>query len=262
MFWRTDPSAGDCVVRATSCWLLLALAGCSESLPPLPEVSLETFATADQSRVRSAYDRANANPLSPAAVEGLGKTLFAHGRPESAAACFERCLALDPQGFACAYLLGVARSDQGLLVEARAAFERAEGIQWRDIPTSVRLVDLLTQAGELERAREILERVLRMEPSSAAANYRLGTILPDDPDRAIRHLEAAVRTAPGYRDALRSLAAALRQAGRTAEAAEVDARFEQADPAPRRYYQDPLVDALEALRPAGPESESSFPDGQ
>ncbi len=228
---------------------IVAAGGCSDSLPPIPNV--EGLPPAAQAQIRSANGRATASPLSASASESLGSTLFAHGFLEASVLCFERCLGLDPQGMDCAYLLGVAQSELGQFAAARDAFEAAESIRWRDIPTSLRLADLLERDGESERAVEILERVLRMEPSSAAAHYRLGRIAADDPARAIPHFEAALSSVPEHPDVLRALASALREVGRESDADEVEARVQGAGTAGGPEFQDPRLDAIAAIRSEG-----------
>ena len=242
-------------VRSPRVWLALAAAGllawgCSDApLPPLPEPSYEGLATPVRAQLREAWSKAAAQPTNPLAVGDLGRTLYAYGSLQAAAACFARCRILDPGAFRWAYLLGVTRADLGESAAARQAFAEASSIRPSDLPTAIRLADLLEREGDAGGARDILQSALREAPGSAAVRYRLGRLLVLlETDVAMEHLEAALDIEPDYREAIYALAGAYRLQGEHDASARLLEQYEKADPAPRRHYADPIVDSLASIR--------------
>ncbi len=227
----------------------LALA-CSESkLAPLPHPVLDEFAAPVQRQLRKALQEAQANPTSAAKVGELGRILFAYGQYQGAAQCFERSRALEPRQFAWAYLLGAARGELGESAAAIAALRVAASLRPADLATSLRLADQLERSGQTDQARAALRTALASSPGAAAAHFRLGRLelglaLP----AARSHLEKALELDPDFREARYALSHAYRRAGRHAEATRQLDLYEQLDPRPRRHYDDPLIDGLEAIR--------------
>ena len=249
-----------CVRAALIACAIFAWGCSSASLPPLPEAAYEGFAGPVQAQLRSAWTKAAAGPGSTLAVGDFGRMLYAYGQFEAAEACFARCRLLDPGAFRWAYLLGVTRAALGRSEAAMQAFKEAASIRPTDLPTAVRHADLLEQAGDEAAARGILESALRDSPESAAAHYRLGRILvPVETDIAIQHLGVALEVEPDYREALYALAGAYRLQGGQDEAARLLQLYAKADPAPRRHYEDPLVDALDSIRARS--AQVAFNDG-
>ena len=209
---------------------------------------MDGFAPAVQEQMRSATATAGEHAGDAAAVGQLGRILYTYGQFQTARDCFQRARALAPDRFGWAYLLGVAEAQLGRLDAARVAFEAAAAIRPADLPTALRLADLLERAGDYAGSREILETVLGRVPGSAATHYRLGRLAAGNSALAIEHLEAALAIEPQYREALYALASAYRQEGRHEDAAEQIARYERTDPTPRRHYSDPLIDAMDSIR--------------
>lgn len=234
-----------CLALVSAAWT----AGCTDSdLPALPQPVVDGFAPAVQEQIQAAAARASEHSREAAAVGRLGRILYTYGQYQAARDCFLRSRALDPDRFEWAYLLGVVESDLGRFDEARSAFEAAAGMRPADLPTGLRLADLLERAGDYERSREVLEVVLERVPRSAATRYRLGRLAAGTGAAAIQHLEAALEIEPDYREALYALASRYRLEGRHEEAAEQMERYEQTDPTPRRHYEDPLIDAMDSIR--------------
>ncbi len=239
---------GD-AARVATLLISLVLAGCSDrSLPPLPEPDLAGFAEAVQEQLRSARASAAASENDADSVGRYGRVLYAYGQHRAAAEAFERCRRLEPEEFDWIYLLGVVRADLGQFEHARALFETAAAIRPADLPTAVRLADLLEQAGESGPAQRILGDAQSAGADAAGLHYRLGRLAGADPELAARHLETALRAEPDYREAMYALATAYRALGREAEASEQLARYADANPAPRRHYADPLLDAMDSIR--------------
>lgn len=251
-------SAGLCAVMAA-----LALS-CSQSesvLEPLPDLVLDGFASTVQEQLAATHARAVADQDSTSAVGQLGRELYVFGQLRGAAQCFARNRALDPSSFEWAYLLGVAHADLGDSDAALAALREASSLRSRDLPTALRLADLLEQSGELGQAREILQSAASFAPSSAAVHYRLGRLeSASDLGAARTHLERAVNLEPEYREARYALANAYRLAGRVDEAAKQLDLYRELDPTPRRHYADPLLDALNSIKTGS--SQKAFNRGQ
>ena len=246
---RRQPAPDRLACLAILLPAILAL-GCSNgSLPPIPEPSLDGFAVAVQDQLRSARADSEADPLGAETVGRLGRVLYAYGQYRAAAESFERCRSLEPDAFQWAYLLGVARAEVGQVDEARASFEEAAGMRPGDLPTALRLADLLERSGDAIRAQTILDDALRRSPGIAAVHYRLGRLAAtDSPSLAVEHLHAALEIEPDYREALYALASAFRSLGRDSEASEQLSLYEETDPTPRRHYADPLLEAMDSIR--------------
>ena len=242
---------GLAAVACVCAGAILQCACSDSSLPPVPDPVLDGFALTVRDQIRSAAERAQAEPDSAAAVGALGRVLYAYGQNEAAAACFERCQRLEPKAFEWSYLLAVARADSGQTEAAMAAFEAAAAARPNDLPTAIRRADLLERSGDPSAAANALQRALQLAPESAAVRYRLGRLASAQGDRsAIRHFEAALAIEADYREAIYALALELRLAGREAEAAKQLERYESAGTTLRRHYEDPLVDAMDSIRSA------------
>ncbi len=252
-------------VRRLACLFVLVSAvlafGCADSaLPPLPQPVLDGLAPAVREQMKTAGAKAERHSGEASAVGQLGRILYAYGQSQAARDCFVRCRGLDPDRFDWAYLLGVVEAGLGRFDEARAAFEAAAAMRPADLPTALRLADLLERSGDHAESREVLENVLGKAPTSAATHYRLGRLAAaENSGKAIEHLEAALEIEPDYREALYALASAYRLEGRHEEAAERIARYEQTDPTPRRHYADPLIDAMNSIRARS--AQDSFSEG-
>jgi Flp pilus assembly protein TadD/peroxiredoxin len=109
--------------------------------------------------------------------------------------------------------------DQGLETAAIVAFERAAQAS-PSAATLYRLGTLLAKSGEVPRARAAFERALGLQPDLAEANNDLGALLAQggEIDRAIERFRAALASMPDYPDALNNLGYALLLTGREAEA--------------------------------------------
>ena len=187
------PQGGGPARYLASLWAFLALGCADSSMPPLPQPVLDGFAPAVQAQLKAARARADDYPDQASAVGQMGRILYAYGQFRAARDCFLRCRGLDPDRFEWAYLLGVVESGLGRFVEARAAFEAAAAMRPVDLPTALRLADLLEHSGGHAGSRVILEDVLRRSSGTAAAHYRLGRLAAaEGSSEAIDHFEAAL----------------------------------------------------------------------
>ena len=229
-------------------------------LPPLPEFAVESFAEPVKVQLEAARASAETAPLDAGTVGDLGKALYAYGQQQPAALCFERCRILEPEVFEWAYLLAVVLADLGQLAAADAAFGEAEAMRPRDLPTVLRRADLAERSGNAVVARALLDAALQIDPESSAVRFRMGRLAgAENASAAVEHLRAALAVEPDYREALYALAGAYRALGRDSDADRQLALYEETDPSPRRHYQDPLIDALDAIR--GGTVQEVFNDG-
>lgn len=228
---------------------LAAACGSSTPVPPLPVPTLDDYSPAVKDQLRSVLDRAAADPGNAALAGAWGRALYAYGLYEAAEQSFARARALAPKSFEWAYLLGVVRSDRGRFPEAEEALRAAAAIRPDDLPTSLRLADLLEKSGDEQQALRILEAVRQRAPAAAAVYYRLGRLYaPRDRAQASVYLEQALGIEPDYREARYLLANTYTLEGRSDDAKKQLELFEQTDTTPRRHYQDPLLDALVELK--------------
>ncbi len=205
-------------------------------------------------------DKAQAEPDNASPAGDWGRVLYAYGLYEAAAQAFARARAIEPQTFQWAYFLGAVQSDRGLFREAEKALRGAAALLPNDLPTSLRLADLLEKSGDEQQAVRILEAVLQRTPTVAAVHYRLGRLYAlSDRAKSSAYLEQTLRIDPDYREAHYLLANAYTLAGRVEDARRHLDLFEQADPLPRRHYADPLLDGLDAIK--AHDAHTLFADG-
>ena len=129
--------------------LVLALAlltdalAAAQSLPPLPQLPLDTYEPAIREPISGAYDAVLAKPGDAARNGILGMVLYAHEQYEYAAPCFERAHALDPGEGRWAYYLG--RAQFYLARYDRAVASLGETLRLRPgyLPAEVRLAQAL-----------------------------------------------------------------------------------------------------------------------
>jgi len=150
----------------------------------------------------------------------LGNALRACGRPEEAAACHRRAIAINP-GYAEAHNnLGSALRDLGRLEEAVASYRRAVEISADFAMAQGNLGSALRSLGRFDQAVECHRRAVEIQPEFAGAHHLLGDALLDLGrfDEAVASYRCALALKPDFAEAYNSLGIALRQQNRTAEA--------------------------------------------
>jgi tetratricopeptide (TPR) repeat protein len=147
----------------------------------------------DRDRARADLEKAVAlNPRLAGAHARLGELLLAEGESAKARTAFLQELALDPDEFTSNLNMAVLAKEDQLYPEARRYLERALKTRPDDPGVRYQLstVDLAT--GNLEQARQTLERLITEAPEFAEAHatlatvyYRLNRSMDGDRERAI-----------------------------------------------------------------------------
>jgi arylsulfatase A-like enzyme/tetratricopeptide (TPR) repeat protein len=143
-------------------------------------------------------------------------------------------LAAIPNDPVALYYLGLRKAQQGLHREALASFTHARERGYDSPELSWRMSLSHAALDEFDRARSILEEVLRAHPSYAPAHYTLGTcaLAQGKPEDAKRHFEKAVALEPGLLPARLDLARTRRTLGDdAAESVELVRTVLASDPA-------------------------------
>ena len=120
----------------------------------------------------STLERQPLEPAAVAKAFGeLGAHLAAIGLYESAADCFETAKRADPTSFRWPYFLGVARQDDSKLAEAADAYTEAIRLQPGNLAARLHRIDALIELDRVDEAASDLSQVegLDPQPSSRAA---------------------------------------------------------------------------------------------
>ena len=244
--------------------LSAALGACSEPEPEPrpaswtpPEVMLEgadhavrEAVTRQRDLVHRLAGRADVNPRRLArAIGRLGMVHLAHEHAEAAVACFEEA-SRSAGDFEWWYLLGLARLRAGDAEGSVLAWEEALRIRATDTATLTRLGLRALEAGDLERAEELLDAAIEHDPPPAAALAGRGrlALLRDRPQSACTAFERALAWDPTADDARYGLASCLDRLGRSEEAH----RHRESLPSQALYHRrarlvDPLSEEVDDL---------------
>ncbi|MEM1249617.1 MAG: tetratricopeptide repeat protein [Acidobacteriota bacterium] len=121
--------------------------------------------------------------------------------------------------------LGRLSLSEGLLDVAEERFREAVAIDPESAAAHRSLAGVLQQSGRIDDALVSLERAIELEPDRAGVRYGAAQLLMNHPDprgdrleRAIGHLQGALRQAPDFVPGLLDLANAQSRAGRAEEA--------------------------------------------
>lgn len=231
---------------------LLSLPAAAEK--SLPEIDLSRLEPQVQSRLRSAHrtllaalDEEASSAVERAQLLGATGELFqANGVMEFAIACYREASELTPDAFRWRYLLGVAAQESGSFDEAAEHFRRALELRSDDAPARLRLARVELARGDLAAARKLLLKLTDEEGVAAAAHADLATIAEatHELDGAIEHYRAALDKQPQAAQLYYPLAAAVRRAGKVAQAQKLAAR---ASPSARIRFVDPIVEEVSSL---------------
>ena len=230
------------------CLLAAHLAARGQTRADLPAIAFEKFGPGIREQVRRADEEARRSPRDAGRIGRLGMTLHAYDEFENAAACYAIARKAAPGEFQWIYLYGAAQASAGNAAEAVAALREALRLRPEDAPASLRLAELLFQAGERAESRQLYEAVIAKRPDIAAAHYGLGRVraAERDPAAAAVHFLKACELSPSYGAAHYALAMAYRDLGRREESAAALARYQQFRLI-RPVTPDPLLQAVAAL---------------
>jgi tetratricopeptide (TPR) repeat protein len=208
--------------------LLLALAFVapvsvqSQSLPPLPQLPLDTYEPAIREPISEAYDDARERPHDAARNGILGMVLYAHEQYEFAEPCLERAHALDPGEGRWAYYLGRAQFYLARYDRAEASLREALRRRPGYLPARVVLAQCLLDAGRLDESLTLYRALEAQRPDAAEVHYGLGRIHAAQGDlaAAVDHYHKACDLHPGFGAAHFALARAYRDLGEKEKARE------------------------------------------
>jgi tetratricopeptide (TPR) repeat protein len=244
------------VIALFVCFVLPASVGSqAQSLPDLPHLVFDNFATEIREQLRKAYAIAQERPRDAEAVGRLGMTLHTYEEHVFAAVCYERARRLAPEEFRWVYYFAIDQAALGKHTEAIDAFKEALRQRPDYLPAQLRLADSLLAAGQLGESRQLYETITKKNPGVAHAHYGLGRIkaATGEPAAAVTHYRKAVELFQEYGAAHYALGLALRDLGQTGIAQEHLA-LSQKHKLTRPRVEDPLLDAIAELNVAGAET--------
>jgi tetratricopeptide (TPR) repeat protein len=174
----------------------------------------------------------------------LGKLLMAGKYPDVAERCFQNAQLLAPNDFRWPYYLGHLSITKGELTRAVERFEHVLRLRPADVATLVWLGYVHIELGRPEAAEPVLTRARALGPDTAAVLYQLGRASLAKPDyaTAVRHLEEALRLNPAATVIHYPLAMAYRGLGDLEKArSHLDQARDPAGPTAPVTVSDPLM---------------------
>ncbi len=232
---------------AATALLLAALTCCAGGAPEIPLPDLDGLEAQVARRIEEFAAATRRQRHSAAAWGDLGRVLDAHGFLEEAVQCYRQALAIEPDGFPWTYHLAVvldlAAGDPDEIVQLfLEAGERRPNYP----PLWYRLGETESRRGDHGAARRQMEKVVELDPGSAAGHRGLGQQLLalGEAEAARLELERAVSLDLGDGAAWAALAQARRLAGDPDRAREAAARSARTKP---RSLPDPLRSEVSEL---------------
>jgi len=231
----------------------LALAGAAAlagmTTQPVPRLELSGMEPAVRQQIEAAYRSvATAQTLpAPAAAASFGEAgqiFLLYSLSEAALPCFENATGLAPQDFRWAYFAGIAARLRGQLDRARDRLQRAMALQSPLPAALVRLGEVEILRADLEAANRAYTAALAFPGTAAAAHFGLGrlALLRGDARLAAEHFEATLAAQPTASVVHSQLAIAYRRLGQLDKAAAQAAAH--GDGIVR--FADPLMSQLDA----------------
>ncbi len=183
-------------------------------------------------------------PELAAAIGDLGRHYHAYDLTTDAEICYREALRLDPSS-EWLYYLGFLDQVRGELERASASYRQVLGHEPDDLPTRLRLADILTQLGQRDEAERLYREVLDGRGADAAAHRGLGRLAADAGRhrQAIDHFERALESQPAATSLHYQLSLAYRAVGDEQAAALHIERSGNGQPS----FADPRVAELDRL---------------
>ena len=183
-------------------------------LEALPRPDLTTAEATVAARVMELMEAVRRSPASGPAWGRLAISLDVHDFKPEAVSCYRKAAELTPGELRWSYF-GALALDAAGSEEALEWFARSLKLRDDYAPLHVHHGRALLQAGRVEEAEASFEEALRLDPGAIFAQLGLGQILltRGDLETSGRHLTAAVKTAPRFREAYGLLAEVHRRQG-------------------------------------------------
>ena len=200
----------------TAAFALFSL-GCSlplaaeEPLPELPVLRLDLFEPEIRTQIEQAARDAQARPRDATASGQLGMTLHSYEQYELAATCYARARQLAPRELRWQYYYGLVEMAQGAHAEAALAFKAALLLQPEDLPSKLRLAEVLLALRRFRESQALYEAALVALGAMNDAEIRIETNpyyrapylavkhAVDIVDRAVDRIGCMARVAPRKR---------------------------------------------------------------
>ena len=222
----------------------------SLSIPPLPNLSLETYEAGLREPMAEAYRSAEQKPQDADRNGRLGMLLYANEQYELAAACFERAHALSTRATGPGPTSsGGRRSNLARPDRAVASLRTALQLRPGYLPARLMLAKSLLDAGHSAESEALYQAIVNELPETAEAYYGLGRIdaARGEHASAVRRLQEACALFPGFGAAHFVLARAYRDLGEQEKAREHLALY-QKDKLGWPTVPDPLLAAILDLK--------------
>jgi tetratricopeptide (TPR) repeat protein len=224
----------------------------AQTVPPLPQLALETYPPSARDAISTVHKDASARPNDAVAVAALARTLHAWEQWDAAHHAYARCQRLAPRDFSCQYLDALVLQRLALHAEAVTHLRQALAITPDYLPAQVALAESLFETSTVTESRQLFESLAgdpRSEPAAQLGLARIDAAEGHD-DRAVPHFQRAIELFPEFGAAYYGMALSYRRLGRTPDAQAAlaqHARFGARWPA----LDDPMRDTVAVLRDDG-----------
>jgi len=190
------------------------------TLPPLPDLPLDSYSPAAREAIARAYKDATTRPGDAVAVGALARTLHAWEQWSAAHEAYARAQALAPRAFEWQYLDALVLQRLARHADAVTRLEQALRLSPEYLPARVALAESLLESGDVERSERLFDQLRREPAAEPAAEFGLGRIAATRGEHqvALAHLQRAVALFPEWGAAHYALALAYRALGRADEA--------------------------------------------
>jgi tetratricopeptide (TPR) repeat protein len=219
------------------------------TLPPLPDLPLDSYSPAPREAIARAYKDATTRSGDAVAVGALARTLHAWEQWSAAHEAYARAQALAPRAFEWQYLDALVLQRLARHADAVTRLEQALRLSPDYLPARVALAESLLESGDVERSERLFDQLRREPAAEPAAEFGLGRIAATRGEHqvALAHLERAVALFPEWGAAHYALALSYRALGRRDEAQRALERHAQYG-ARWPGQVDPVRDTVMAVR--------------